>query len=157
MRSSSMTISFSVLALGTVLSSCKDQPEPAARAEASSSPLVTPADDGTISAGTVAAAPALYFDKQVSVKAEVEKVINNNLFTLDEERLGTPDVIVVDPNRAAALLREGDEVIVTGTVKPFVWAEMRRDYDWLRAEPAVVAEFESRPVVIATSVRRVDD
>jgi hypothetical protein len=61
------------------------------------------------------------------VKAEVERVISNNIFTLDDDRLGTPDVLVVDPNRAAALLREDDDVIVTGTVSPFVWPEIRRD------------------------------
>ena len=45
---------------------------------------------------------------------------------------------------------------MTGTVRPFVWAEIHRDYDWLKAAEEVVAEFETRPMVIATSVRRVD-
>lgn len=154
--STNRIMSATVLAVSTMLSSCRDQPEGAARAEPSASPLASPVTDGTISAGALAAAPAQYFGRQVSVKAEVERVISNNIFTLDDDRLGTPDVIVIDPNRAAALLREDDDVIVTGTVRPFVWAEIRRDYNWLEAKEEVVAEFETRPMVIATSVRRAD-
>jgi hypothetical protein len=149
-------MSATILAVSTVLSGCRDKPEGAARAEASASPLASPATDGTISAGELAAAPAQYFGRQVSVKAEVEQVISSNLYTLDDDRLGTPDIVVLDPNRSAALLRKGDDVIVTGTVKPFVWADIHRDYNWLLAKEEVVAEFETRPMVIATDVRRVD-
>ena len=87
--STNRIMSATVLAVTAVLSSCRDQPEGAARAEASASPLASPATDGTISAGSLAAAPAQYFGRQVSVKAEVERVISNNIFTLDDDRLGT--------------------------------------------------------------------
>jgi hypothetical protein len=146
-----------VAAVATLLmAACADQPEPQARADASPSPAG--ATQQPITPGAVAAAPALYYGKVVTVKGEVERMVNNNLFTLDEDRLGAgPDVLVVVPQKGAAPVADDWDVVVSGTLKPFVWAELKRDYDWFDADASLVAEFESRPVIVADSVRRAEN
>ena len=147
-----------LLAAGVLLAAgCADRREPEARAYASPSPGAGAQQDA-ISPGAVAAAPASYYGKVVTVKGEVERVVHSNLFTLDEDRLGAgPDVVVVLPQKGAAPVADDWDVVVSGTVRPFVWAELKRDYDWLDADASLVAEFESRPVIVADSVRRAED
>jgi len=111
-----------------------------------------------LSAGDVAADPARYYGQQVSVVAEVERVANPHVFTLDEDRIGaSPDVLVLLPRPDASVVRDGATVTVTGEVRRFDWIELRRDYEWFDLDPGLRIELESRPVIVATSVRRDED
>jgi hypothetical protein len=110
----------------------------------------------TVTAGEVAKNPSAYFDRKVTVRAEVEDVIGRQTFLLDEDKLfAWPDVLVVSP-RLTGIVPEDEMVTVTGTVRRFVDADVRRDYDWDwwgDVDPDVFITFRNRPVIIADSIR----
>jgi hypothetical protein len=117
--------------------------------------------DKTISAGKLARDAKSFYGQTVTVSAEVEDVLDDHSFTLDEDAiLAGPDVLVLLPAGSAMPLRHDEKVMVTGRVRPFVVAELKHDYDWfdeghlLKRETKV--DYKTRPVLIATSVRSAD-
>ena len=110
----------------------------------------------TVSAGEVAANPEKYYGKKVTVRAEVDDVLGSQMFLLDEDRaFAWPDVLVITP-ALGAKLEEDSMVTVTGTVRAFVDADFRRDYDWNwwdRLDPDIEVTFRNRPAIIAESVK----
>lgn len=110
----------------------------------------------TVTAGEIAKNPNVYVNRKVTVRAEVEDVLGRQTFLLDEDKLfAWPDVLVISP-RLAGIVPEDEEVTVTGTVRSFVEANFRRDYDWdwwADVDPDVFITFRDRPVIIADSIR----
>jgi hypothetical protein len=110
----------------------------------------------TATAGEIAQNPTAYHGKRVTVRAEVEDLLGAQMFLLDEDRLfAWPDVLVITPKLSAAI-DEDRMVTVTGTVRPYVEAEFRRDYDWNwwdRIDPDIEVAFRNRPAIIADSVK----
>jgi len=92
-----------------------------------------------------------YVGQTVSVDGEVQKVLGPRLLTIDEANWADLDreVLVLLPAKAAAAVREDDKVTVSGTVKPFVRAEIEKEWGWLGLEPSVVARFSRRAVLVA--------
>jgi hypothetical protein len=43
-------------------------------------------------------------------------------------------------------------VTVTGTVRPFRWAELSRDHRWFQFDPRLRRAFQARPVIVADSI-----
>lgn len=119
------------------------------------------ADTGTISAGKLARDAKNYYGQTVTVSAEVEDVVDSRTFTLDEDSiLAGADVLVLVPTGVAAKLAKDQKVMVTGTVRRYVSAEFERDYDWFKGgdlvRRGVKLDLDTRPVLIATSVRTAD-
>jgi hypothetical protein len=117
--------------------------------------------DTTISAGKLARNAKDYYGKSITVKAEVEDVIDNHSFTLDEDAILTgADVLVLVPAGYTATLSRDQVVMVTGRVRPYVATELDRDYDWFDDGKLVTREtkvdFKTRPVLIADSLRTAD-
>lgn len=110
------------------------------------------------SADRLASAPAALYGLPVSVHAKVGEVKGANAFTLDENAwFSGPDVLVLVPKpRSGATLNKSDYVTVVGRVRPFVRADLDKDYDWFDAVPDLDVEFESRPVIVADVVRTSD-
>jgi hypothetical protein len=108
----------------------------------------------TVTAGELADKPDMYYDRRVTVRAEVEQVFSENVFTLDEDRFFSTgrDVLVLmrEPDAVPA---DGSRVAVTGTVRPFVRAQVERTYGWFTLDPVIWARFDKRPVIVADSVR----
>jgi hypothetical protein len=116
---------------------------------------------GAISAGKLAKDAKNFYGQTVTVKAEVEDILDNRTFTLDEDAiLAGPDVLVVVPKGSTTGLKHDDVVTVTGTVRPFVQAELERDYDWFKdgkiLKKDVKIDYTTRPVLIANSVKTAD-
>ena len=115
----------------------------------------------TISAGKLANNAKDYYGKTVTVKAEVEDVIDNRTFSLDEDAiLAGADVLVLVPAGYTGTLAHDQMVTVTGKVRPYVTAELEKDYHWFK-HGAIVShdskvDFKTRPVLVATSVRTAD-
>ncbi|MGB5961870.1 MAG: hypothetical protein WBG73_14480 [Coleofasciculaceae cyanobacterium] len=109
--------------------------------------------------GQVTQDPKLYYNRPVAVEAEIEKTISPIAFTLDEEQLmGASDLLVlnVTPEKA---ISQGQKVVVTGIVRPFVVADIQRDYNltWdLEWQRQIEAEYSNKPVLIAQRVYPVD-
>lgn len=119
------------------------------------------AGDATISAGKLARDAKDFYGKTVTVSAEVEDVIGAHSFTLDEDSvLAGADVLVLVPHGLAATIRKDDKVLVTGTVRRYVTAELEKDYDWFEdgeiLKSSVKVDFDARPVLVATAIRTAD-
>lgn len=112
-----------------------------------------------VSAGAIAESPERYVGKAVRVRAEVEDVYGEQAFTLDEdEAFAGPDVLVLIPNGVTEEL-DDTKVTVRGPVREFTRAGFERDYDWFDGDgvgDADLDDFESRPVIVASSVRTAD-
>ena len=110
-----------------------------------------------ISAGKLARDAKDFYGKTVTVKAEVEDVFGDKTFTLDEDSLlAGADVLVLVPAGMNAVLTQDQKIVVTGTVRPFVTAELDRDFDFFQGGKIIKVEkkvdLEKRPVIVATSV-----
>lgn len=101
--------------------------------------------------------PSKYYGKKVMIQpADVNRVLGPHAFMLDEDALlAGPDVLVIVPNPTGGAIGEDAEVRVTGTVRPYVAADIRRDFNWFD-EDDVVVEFTDRPVIVADSVTSSD-
>jgi hypothetical protein len=106
--------------------------------------------------GEITTNPQQYYGKPLAVTGEVENIRGANSFTLDEDKLfGGQDLLVIRPPNAKATVNEGEKVAVTGVLRPFVIAELERDYDlnWdLTLQKELEAEYSRKPVLVADGV-----
>ena len=119
------------------------------------------APDAMISAGKLARDAKDYYGQTVSVQAEVEDVLSANAFTLDEDAVfAGPDVLVLVPGAVANRLAHDQKVTVTGTVRPWVVADLDRDYSFFKHGKIVSTktkvDWKTRPVLVATHVLTAD-
>jgi hypothetical protein len=121
---------FGAVAVATVLSgwlgvapvSTQQSSQGKAQGTAGTAAMVTPGD--------IARNPNRYFGQKVTVRAEIEDVLSRHVFLLDEDKLfAWPDVLVLTP-ALSSMIPEDEVVTVTGTVRAFVDADFRRDYNW---------------------------
>ncbi|MGG6265561.1 hypothetical protein ACQ4M3_06095 [Leptolyngbya sp. AN03gr2] len=109
--------------------------------------------------GDIGQNPKQYYNKTIAVTGEIEAVQNPQVFTLDEDKLfGTQDLLVLNarPLQNAAnpnlAVKPGDTIAVTGVVRPFVVADLEREYDFNWDQGFVrtlEAEYRNRPVLVA--------
>jgi hypothetical protein len=120
-------------------------------------------DKGTISAGKLAKDAKNYYGQTVTVKAKVQDVLGAHSFTLDEDALlAGHDVLVLLPAGSLPTgLKHDDHVLVTGMVRRYVTSELEKDYDWFKdgeiVKSSTKIDFDTRPVLVATSVRMAGD
>lgn len=97
--------------------------------------------------------------KTVLVSGEVEKVLGPRLFTIDEPHWADLDgeVLVHMPTALATLVRPDDLVSVTGTIRPFVQADVEEEWSWFSDNEDVAVRFKERPVLVATRIIGGDD
>ena len=111
--------------------------------------------------GEISSDPEQYYGKELAVTGEIEDVTGANSFTLDEDQLfGATDLLVLRANPVAGApavvpVKDGETVAVTGVLRPFVVADIERDYDltWdLELQRKLEAEYSQKPVLIADAV-----
>jgi hypothetical protein len=106
--------------------------------------------------GELTTNPQLYYGKNLAVTGEVENIRNANSFTLDEDKLfGGQDLLVIRAGTPKGVVNEGEKVAVTGVLRPFVVAELEREYNlkWdLTLQKQLEAEYRNKPVLVATEV-----
>ncbi|MGG6265552.1 hypothetical protein ACQ4M3_06050 [Leptolyngbya sp. AN03gr2] len=104
--------------------------------------------------GQISQNPSRYYGRAIAVTGEVEDVRGANAFTLDEDQIvGGQDLLVL--NRAGQPIQDDQTVAVTGVLRPFVVAELERDYDFNWDQGFVQqleAEYRNRPVLVATGI-----
>lgn len=102
-------------------------------------------------------APRSFYGARVQVSGEVAESRGERAFELDGTGWAFGDDITVLTRSPVAFageaLRAGDEVLVAGTVRRFVTAEVERDLGWDLA-PELETRLRERPVLVADSVRR---
>lgn len=121
----------------------------------------TPA--GTTTATTVEAvkdAPERYFGKVVTVAGKIDQIYGDRAMDLEGAGWAFNDNITVLTRTpvliGGAPLAIGDEVVVTGTVRPVVITEVEREIGWDIA-PEVEIRISKRPVLIATAISKVGE
>jgi len=106
--------------------------------------------------GELTTNPNLYYGKTLAVTGEVEDIRNATSFTLDEDKLfGGQDLLVIRAGTPQGTVNEGEKVAVTGVLRPFVYAELEREYDlkWdLTLQRKIEAEYSNKPVLVANEV-----
>ncbi|HIK17166.1 MAG TPA: hypothetical protein IGS53_18025 [Leptolyngbyaceae cyanobacterium M33_DOE_097] len=117
--------------------------------------------------GEITQDPQQYYGKVLAVTGEVKDFQNANVFELEEDKLiGGGDLLVIRANsRTGApttgqgttqgVINNGEKVAVTGVLRPFVVADLEREYK-LTLTPEVrqrlEAEYRQKPVLIADQV-----
>jgi len=113
--------------------------------------------------GELTSNPEQYYGKPLAVTGEVEEIQGANAFTLDEEQLfGGQDLLVLrTPSQTAGqpttptTIQDGEKVAVTGVLRPFVVAELEREYDFnwdTGIQQQLEAEYSNRPVLVAEEI-----
>lgn len=117
--------------------------------------------------GEITANPEQYYGKTLAVTGEVGDVKEGAAFTLDEDQLlGSEDLLVVyatpkagtQPSQAStppASVPIGEDVAVTGVLRPFIISEFERDYDLTwgpELQQQLEADYSNKPVLVATGV-----
>ncbi len=105
--------------------------------------------------GEVTKNPSAFYNKTIAVKAEVEEIISPTSFTLDEDKLTSTQDLLVLNTTPGQTIKDGQEVVVTGVLRPFVVADIERDYDlnWdLTLQRKLEAEYSQKPALVTKSV-----
>jgi hypothetical protein len=108
--------------------------------------------------GEIAEQPQTYYNKVISVHAEVENIYNQNAFILDNDALlGTQDLLVIVPEniKRRADFQQGSTIVVTGDLRQFVVADIERDYNFVwddQLRTRLEKEYSQRPVLIAKGI-----
>lgn len=103
--------------------------------------------------------PEAYYNQIVAVEGEVAELYSPSTFTVGEEGwFGGGELLVVgvDSNfGVGSEIQEGENVTVTGVLRPYIQADFDREYDltWdLDLQEQVEAEYTQKPVLAATEV-----
>lgn len=105
--------------------------------------------------GEVVENPAEFYNKTIAVEGEVEEVLAPGVFKLDEDELGATNDLMVIHLTPEGEVKDGERVVVTGEVKPFILSEFEKDYDltWdLEVKEKIEAEYKEKPVMVAAEV-----
>src|SRR5690606_23912633 len=98
-----------------------------------------------------------FYGRQVRLTGEVDEVFSDRAFELEGTGWAFDDDITVlartSVQLAGAGLEDGDELIVSGTVRPMVVAEVERELGW-DLSPELEVRLKERPVLVADSIRR---
>jgi hypothetical protein len=101
--------------------------------------------------GEITENPSQYYGQRLAVTGEVEDVVSPTAFTLDEDELfGASDLLVLTQKTQKAA-KDGETVAVTGVLRPFVVADIERDFD-IDLDPKLQVEYENKPVFIADAI-----
>ena len=99
--------------------------------------------------------PENYYGLEVALQGEIDEIRNAYSFTLQEDELFEGDDLLMINATGEAIPEDDETVVVTGTVRPFVKAELERDYDltWdLDVQEEIEAEYNERPVLVVDSI-----
>jgi hypothetical protein len=100
-----------------------------------------------------------YIGQTVTIRSEVESVIDDAAFLLEEDQLfGGEDLLVINASNEGITLVEGDDtdLQVTGEVREFILLDLEQEYGF-GLDPDLYAEYEQRPVIIAQSIALAPD
>jgi hypothetical protein len=103
--------------------------------------------------GQITQRPEQYYRRQVAVTGEVDNIRSPVLLTLDENQLfGGQDLLVLLKAPPKVAINQGQTVSITGEVRPFVIAEIEKEYNFtwdLNVKRELEAEYGNRPILVA--------
>ncbi|BAZ08441.1 hypothetical protein NIES4071_02460 [Calothrix sp. NIES-4071] len=106
--------------------------------------------------GQVATSPEQYYGRQVTMTGRVKDIQSPTLLKLNEGSLiNRKDLLVLFRQKPRVAINEGQTVAIAGKVRPFVAADIQRDYkmNWNpNIKKQLEAEYGNTPVLIAENV-----
>ena len=99
--------------------------------------------------------PENYYGLEVALEGEIDEIRNAYSFTLAEDELFEGDDLLMINATGEAIPESEETVVVTGIVRPFIKAELERDYDltWdLDVREEIEAEYSEKPVLVVDSI-----
>lgn len=139
--------------LGTMaLVSCDDPVDPTDE--------IDPQDE-LPSVDNISEKPANFWGQRVTISGEVDEVFGERAFELEDDLdfMFEDKVLVLtkSPVRFGPdQLGDDDDVLVSGTIKRFVAAEIERELGWGLAPHLQVEDWDQKPVLVADSVNRIE-
>ncbi len=105
--------------------------------------------------------PAQFYGETIAVEGELNEYFTFNAMLLQQDSLmGGGDILVLLPLEANRV-NAGENIVVTGEVRPFVMADMERDLGirgWTPEMQRLFAEeFGTRPVMLAENVYQIGE
>lgn len=107
--------------------------------------------------------PLDYSGKRVTVNGEVDDVFSARAFELESDddpfEIFEEDLLVVSRSPmsfSGGALEDDDKVVVTGTVKWFVIADLERDVGW-DLGPELETQFADEAIIVAESITRIEN
>jgi hypothetical protein len=103
--------------------------------------------------GELTTNPSPYYGKKLTVTGKVENINSAIAYTLDEDKLlGGEDLLVLH-TQPQVKVKRGEQVAVTGVLRPMVIADLQRDYqlNWdANLQKQLQAKYRNKPVLIVT-------
>ncbi len=99
--------------------------------------------------------PEAYYNKRIAIEGEVGDKLSPSTFTMDEDQLFSGENLLVITQGATPQTQDGERVVATGILRPYVKTEFDTDYDldWdLSVEQQIEAEYTEKPVFVAEEV-----
>lgn len=99
--------------------------------------------------------PEQFYGRNIAVEGDVNNIRGQNTFTLDNNQLFGGENLLVLHTTPQRPVNEGETIAVTGVLRPFVVAEIERDYDvtWdNNVRRTLETEYSNRPVLVAREV-----
>lgn len=99
--------------------------------------------------------PEQYYGQTIAVSGEIGEMLSVNTFQLQEEGWFEGDEVLVIGANTLPSLEEAEEVVVTGTLRPFVASEFEQEYNltWdLDVQEQLETEYTEQPVLVADEV-----
>ncbi len=120
---------------------------------------VNPHVDPPVTLDGIADDPDRYYGRRVTLTAAIDAILGSRAFTVaDDDPARKERLLVVTRRRPATAERPGlasrDVVIVDGTVRRFVRAELESEFS-IDLDPEMEKKLEGGPVLIANDVRKV--
>lgn len=103
--------------------------------------------------------PAEHYGEQVTVAGEVDQILSPRAFMLEGSGFlwdhEIPVLTKSDVTLRGQDITADDALMVRGTVRPFVVAEIERELGW-DLDPEIEIEMRDQPVIVAESISPVD-
>ena len=119
----------------------------------------TAAEDANVTAEELVEETSDYVGEEVTIRAEVESVINEFSFLMvSDDYLDGEGVLVINASSEPFLIPDvGDSQLqVTGKVQSFAMLQIAEEYG-LTLEPELYEKYEEKPVIIAESIALAPD
>ncbi|NMG09894.1 hypothetical protein [Brasilonema sp. UFV-L1] len=106
--------------------------------------------------GQITKNPSKYYGTRVAITGDVDNIQSPVLFTVDESySLGAEDLLVLLVGTPKKVINKNQTVGMVGVVRPFVAADIERDYGitWdERVRRQLEADYRNKPVFVAETV-----
>jgi hypothetical protein len=106
--------------------------------------------------GDISDNPAAFYDQLIAIDGEVNELYDANTFTIsDAGFFGGADVLVLGEPQAMTALRDNEQVVITGVLRPFNAAQLEQEFGQTWDEnlrQTILSDYDEESVLIADQV-----